>query len=584
MGRRRRSLVGRGRKPAAKSVPRPAPPDGVPDDDGLEDDQLATEIQPVPAALAGRPEPRSQGYIETGEMAGDTTDPGWSAYREPPTPEPAAPRIEMPEVRAPEPTSTPTDWDALFREAGNAEADLPPGDDDDLPRSATDEASLDIRGSHIELAEEPADLQEIGDDLWGAIDEIEPPDDDDDPLGDDPTTDFGADEWTNEVSSLEPGLADLYEDETDGDTNRDRRRIQHIAPSADDEPQVGDDAQDLMASADSDFKFSGNDSEAIEENPFSAFDDVEPESPKAKVDQPSYVDFGAHYLDTPEPAGLAGDKEEPEIPPQQTDGPASWDAAYSADEAPLEQPPEAMNERVESAPRAVTFRRLLPLVAAGAVLAGVFLCVAFVDLASLAESMVDELPDPSKAAALEFSMPVSEEAPALEPAAPDSHIKGVEVRKTLRRQPRMVGEEEVDPTDHANRRRAREVVRAELTSPPGGRTPGSSSAGAPALPEEAPAAAPVPAPGAAPAPRPEPAPSAVPSPAPSDSGFLTVRSNRRVIVYVDGSAVGYTPANLAVRPGEHSVKAMVPGQPDSQQTRRADVTAVGQNVAIDFTF
>jgi hypothetical protein len=65
---------------------------------------------------------------------------------------------------------------------------------------------------------------------------------------------------------------------------------------------------------------------------------------------------------------------------------------------------------------------------------------------------------------------------------------------------------------------------------------------------------------------------------------LKIRSNRRVLVYIDGQASGYTPLEMKVDPGEHAVVAMVPGQPNTKQERAASVAAGGDTVAVDFAF
>jgi hypothetical protein len=114
------------------------------------------------------------------------------------------------------------------------------------------------------------------------------------------------------------------------------------------------------------------------------------------------------------------------------------------------------------------------------------------------------------------------------------------------------------------------------------------AAGAPIAPAPAPAApaAPQPTPAVA---APAPAPRAAPRPAPAavqpaTKGVLKIRSNRRVLVYIDGQASGYTPLEMKVDPGAHTVVAMVPGQPNTKQERSASVAAGGDTVAVDFAF
>jgi hypothetical protein len=94
--------------------------------------------------------------------------------------------------------------------------------------------------------------------------------------------------------------------------------------------------------------------------------------------------------------------------------------------------------------------------------------------------------------------------------------------------------------------------------------------------------------GADPLPPPAPAPTFTrPKPAPADPatlGTLKIRANRRVLVYVDGKAIGYAPTDHLVAPGAHSVRAMLPGQPATAQTQSIDVAAAGSVVALDFAF
>ena len=58
-----------------------------------------------------------------------------------------------------------------------------------------------------------------------------------------------------------------------------------------------------------------------------------------------------------------------------------------------------------------------------------------------------------------------------------------------------------------------------------------------------------------------------------------------MLVYVNGQAIGYTPQDHTVSPGStYTVSAMVPGQPNTKQTRDAPVSAGGTTVPVDFTF
>jgi hypothetical protein len=91
------------------------------------------------------------------------------------------------------------------------------------------------------------------------------------------------------------------------------------------------------------------------------------------------------------------------------------------------------------------------------------------------------------------------------------------------------------------------------------------------------------------APKPPPAaPSSQPAPAPATAaatkGTLKIRSNRRVLVYVNEKVVGYTPQVISVEPGKYRIKAMMPGQPNTQQQRDANVTSPGQTVNVDMSF
>jgi hypothetical protein len=155
------------------------------------------------------------------------------------------------------------------------------------------------------------------------------------------------------------------------------------------------------------------------------------------------------------------------------------------------------------------------------------------------------------------------------------------------------------PAASAGRPAPQVQVRDNMTQKPGLIGVGGEQdlpAPAPA-PLSAPAPASDPAPGPAPAPEPKasvpaaaPAPAAPRRPAPtvaapiSTKGVLKIRSNRRVLVYVDGQASGYTPLEVKVEPGDHEVVAMVPGQPNTKQERDASVRAGGETVAVDFAF
>lgn len=148
---------------------------------------------------------------------------------------------------------------------------------------------------------------------------------------------------------------------------------------------------------------------------------------------------------------------------------------------------------------------------------------------------------------------------------------GVEVRSNMQRKPGLIGVDE-QPSDALP-----PVPGAAGASPT---DPALPSPGAP-TPSPAPQKA-VPSPAPAPRPHPRTAPAAT-TPA-AAKGTLKIRSNRRVLVYVNGQAIGYTPQDYAVSPGTFTVSAMVPGQPNTKQTRDAVVSAVGTTVPVDFTF
>lgn len=85
-------------------------------------------------------------------------------------------------------------------------------------------------------------------------------------------------------------------------------------------------------------------------------------------------------------------------------------------------------------------------------------------------------------------------------------------------------------------------------------------------------------------PGPKPASAEPAETAPVTTGKLKVRANRRALVYVDDQAVGYTPASVDLPPGTHSLSAMMPGQPNSRQSRQAIIPKPGDTVAVEFTF
>ena len=168
-------------------------------------------------------------------------------------------------------------------------------------------------------------------------------------------------------------------------------------------------------------------------------------------------------------------------------------------------------------------------------------------------------------------------------AAPlvDEH-EGVEVRGNMRQTPKVFGEVDddekgTDPTAPPDGEDGDDDGTEDTDSDTVEKDDGGQ--------EAAPAPGPAPAPQASPGPR-RPQPTA-PAPQPSTDGVkgtLKIRSNRRVLVYVNGAAVGYTPQDYKVQPGDYSVSAMVPGQPGTKQTIDTSLAQPGQTQAVDFSF
>lgn len=121
------------------------------------------------------------------------------------------------------------------------------------------------------------------------------------------------------------------------------------------------------------------------------------------------------------------------------------------------------------------------------------------------------------------------------------------------------------------------------TPDPGTPDPGTPEAEPEPIAAPQPVAAPAPVPKRVERPRPRPRPAPVPEPV-AQNGTIKIRANRRVLVYVNGSAVGYTPQDYKGPPGSYTVSAMVPGQPDSKQTRDTKIAGSGGASAVDFTF
>ncbi len=93
----------------------------------------------------------------------------------------------------------------------------------------------------------------------------------------------------------------------------------------------------------------------------------------------------------------------------------------------------------------------------------------------------------------------------------------------------------------------------------------------------------VPVPTASPRPRPTPAvPTARPRPA-ATSGTLSIESNRRVIVSIDGNPSDFTPLELTVPPGTYLISAELPSRSGSQQTQTVEVEA-GERKPLYFRF
>jgi hypothetical protein len=65
---------------------------------------------------------------------------------------------------------------------------------------------------------------------------------------------------------------------------------------------------------------------------------------------------------------------------------------------------------------------------------------------------------------------------------------------------------------------------------------------------------------------------------------LHVKSNRRALLYVDNEIVGYAPQVLPIEVGEHRVRAMMPGQPNSEQAKTVRVDPASTDIRIEFTF
>lgn len=81
-----------------------------------------------------------------------------------------------------------------------------------------------------------------------------------------------------------------------------------------------------------------------------------------------------------------------------------------------------------------------------------------------------------------------------------------------------------------------------------------------------------------------PPPAPVPAGVAGHQSLLKIRSNRRVLTYVDNRAIGYTPQDVPVEVGKHRVTAKLPGQPNSEQGRDAVMTDKKQDILVEFSF
>lgn len=68
------------------------------------------------------------------------------------------------------------------------------------------------------------------------------------------------------------------------------------------------------------------------------------------------------------------------------------------------------------------------------------------------------------------------------------------------------------------------------------------------------------------------------------SPTLHVKSNRRALLYVDDEIKGYAPLEVPIEVGEHRVRAMMPGQPNSEQAKTVKVAPTSTDIRIEFTF
>jgi len=88
-------------------------------------------------------------------------------------------------------------------------------------------------------------------------------------------------------------------------------------------------------------------------------------------------------------------------------------------------------------------------------------------------------------------------------------------------------------------------------------------------------------------PRPRPAPAAAPAPVvqPVAKGrtSVTVKSNRKALVFLNGDPKGFAPITLQLPPGNHRIEAMLPSVPESRQKQVVKIDK-GTNDDVTFTF
>ena len=74
-----------------------------------------------------------------------------------------------------------------------------------------------------------------------------------------------------------------------------------------------------------------------------------------------------------------------------------------------------------------------------------------------------------------------------------------------------------------------------------------------------------------------------PEPEPAATGTLKIRSNRRVLIMVNGVAAGYPPLDLQREAGTYQVSAALGGRPETRQTVAVDITT-GNVAPVSFNF